>query len=406
MATDLDHNDVLRKGGPDAIRASYAAAILRQRPKANGEFQGETEKPEVGVGEPPPLQMVQLGDLLRNPAPPRRWLVENWIPAGQVTLIGGDGAIGKSTIALQLAGAIATRTDWLGLSVAKRGRVAILSAEDELDEMHFRFECINRGIPGDHEEKLQHLNDVWLIDATKDLDPTLANFDERNGLKLTDTLARLKVALAKEKIDVLILDSAADVFSEEINRYAVRSFIRLIRGLADTVILLGHPSVSGMKDGRGYSGSTHWNNAVRSRLKFEVVKDSSGNVPDPDLRVIELGKTNRARAKQKMYLRWTEKGFTRDDIASSGMDELSRRLKAEDVFMRLTRLYNEQNRPISPNRSKSHAPSLFAEHPDREGCTKADFEHAMEILLGVGKIEVVTEGSPSKRVQRLQVKEA
>jgi len=366
-------------------------------PDAHWSTEGKTREP---------LSAIRLGDLLIKPAPSRRWLVEGWLPAGQVTLVAGDGGIGKTTIALQLAASVATGTEWLGLTVAKRGRVAVLSAEDDIDELHWRFAQIARSIPGSHDETLEQLNDVLLIDASGDLDPTLANFDEKNGLKLTDTLARLKEFLASEQIDVLILDSAADVFSEEINRYAVRSFMRLIRGLADTVILLGHPSVSGMKDGRGYSGSTHWNNAVRSRLRFEVAKDPEGGAPDPDLRILELAKANRARGKQIMSLRWTEAGFMRDDEAASGVDALSRRLKAEDTFLKLVKLFNEQGRHVNPSTSRTGAPVLFAKHPDNKGFTKSEFEHAMETLLGAGKIQVVTEGPPSKQIQRLKAKEA
>jgi archaellum biogenesis ATPase FlaH len=210
----------------------------------NGAGSGSSTGPEAEDSFKP----VWAGDLLRKPAPTRRWFVPDLIPAGQGTLISGDGAVGKSTLMLQLAVAAATAKPWLGMDV-KQGRVAVLSAEDDVDEIHFRLQCIASGIEGDHEEKLSALNNIALIDASKDLDPTLANFDGRSKrLLLTDTLDKLKTFVRKNTIDVLILDSAADVFSEEMDRYGVRSFIRLIRSLADTVILLGHPSVSGMKD--------------------------------------------------------------------------------------------------------------------------------------------------------------
>jgi len=104
-------------------------------------------------------------------------------------------------------------------------------------------------------------------------------------------------------------------------------------------------------------------------------------------------------------LRWTETGFVHDEKAAAGMDELSRRLKAEEVFLRLTEMFNRQRRPISPNRSPSHAPTLFSKHPDNEGFTKDDFARAMEILLSAGKIEVVEEGPPSGLRKRLRVTE-
>jgi putative DNA primase/helicase len=200
---DTDFNDLARLHGPEAVRGCIEAA----------EFVAGTADSSATEAKPEDaFRPVQLGNLLRKPAPPRRWTVENWIPAGQVTLLAGDGGIGKSTLVLQLLAACATGTQWLGMDV-KQGRVAVLSAEDDIDEMHWRFQCINRGIEGDSEEKLEALNNAWLIDASKDLDPTLANFEEKNSaLKLTDTFEKLKAFVAENAIDVLILDSAADVF--------------------------------------------------------------------------------------------------------------------------------------------------------------------------------------------------
>ena len=43
-----------------------------------------------------------------GPPPPRRWLVEDWLPAGRVTLLAGQGGVGKSRLALQLAAGIAS----------------------------------------------------------------------------------------------------------------------------------------------------------------------------------------------------------------------------------------------------------------------------------------------------------
>src|SRR5690242_17155763 len=37
-----------------------------------------------------------------KPIPKRRWLVQDRIPAGKLCLLNGDGAAGKTTIALQL----------------------------------------------------------------------------------------------------------------------------------------------------------------------------------------------------------------------------------------------------------------------------------------------------------------
>jgi len=56
-----------------------------------------------------------------NPIPSRRWLVRHRIPMSNVTLLQGDGAAGKTTIALQLCVAVACGLDWLGALIDEPG---------------------------------------------------------------------------------------------------------------------------------------------------------------------------------------------------------------------------------------------------------------------------------------------
>src|SRR2546423_11424493 len=73
--------------------------------------------------------------------PEREWVVRDWIPAKTVTLLSGDGAVGKSTLALQLGTARALGRDWIG-TVPTTGRTLYLSAEDDADELHRRLDAI------------------------------------------------------------------------------------------------------------------------------------------------------------------------------------------------------------------------------------------------------------------------
>ncbi len=397
---EKDFNDLAQRLGHDAVRACIHAAEHVELPPDDETAQPERtpNKSEV-VFEP-----ICAGTLLREPAPPRRWIVPGFIPKKVVTLLGGDGGVGKSTLAMQLGIAAAMGMPWLGIEIEKT-RTLVLSAEDDQDEIHYRCEKIVEGLPGDREaNRIALEGNLWLLDATDQLDPTLATYDA-SGIAPTDTFSRIEQFIRENGIGLLIADSAADVFAEEIDRHAVRSFIRQLKAFGCTVALLAHPSVDGIKTGRGYSGSTHWNNAVRSRLYLTRAEAANGSVPDPDLRVLDMAKANRARAGQRMILRWTENGFVRDDTAANSLDGLAQELKAEEVFLCLLKRFCEEGRPPSPQRSPSYAPAMFAAHPGSEGISKAAFEKAMNILLSAGKIEIVSDGPPSRRYQRLKVKE-
>ena len=61
------------------------------------------------------------------------------VPGGTVTMLGGDGGTGKSTLALGLAGATVAGVPWVGRAIEDCGPAAYLSAEDDKDELHRRF---------------------------------------------------------------------------------------------------------------------------------------------------------------------------------------------------------------------------------------------------------------------------
>jgi RecA-family ATPase len=87
------------------------------------------------------LQIIRADTLSERAVPPRKWIVPGYIPDRTVTILGGDGGTGKSLLALQLAVAMSTSASWLELETAP-GKVILLSAEDELDEIHRRLHQI------------------------------------------------------------------------------------------------------------------------------------------------------------------------------------------------------------------------------------------------------------------------
>ena len=117
----------------------------------------------------------------------------------------------------------------------------------------------------------------------------------------------LEAKLDELRPDLLILDTLADLFGgDEIKRPQARQFIGMLRGLAIkygvTILLLSHPSLTGMTSGTGTSGSTAWSNSVRSRLYFERPKGSERDDND-DRRILTTKKANYGRAGGEVVLR-------------------------------------------------------------------------------------------------------
>ena len=103
---------------------------------------------------------------------PRRWLVQDWLPAGRVAMLTGEGGAGKSRLALQLAAGVASGGGsdgaWLeapqgvlslGDSIHQGGApVVFASWEDEPDEFWRRLHQISgQAAPWVSPERLHNL---------------------------------------------------------------------------------------------------------------------------------------------------------------------------------------------------------------------------------------------------------
>src|SRR5712691_6545615 len=82
-----------------------------------------------------PLTFIDAASWQDADIPPRRWLAHNRIPIRNVTLLSGDGAAGKTTIALQLCVGTVRTGDWLGAVIDERGIALFITAEEDDDEV-------------------------------------------------------------------------------------------------------------------------------------------------------------------------------------------------------------------------------------------------------------------------------
>lgn len=162
------------------------------------------------------------------------------------------------------------------------------------------------------------------------------------------------------------------------------------------VLLLSHPSVQGMQSGTGLSGSTAWNNSVRSRLYFTADKN------DEDLRLLKTMKANYGRKGAETILRWHEGAFILDDGKPSAHAALLAN-HADEVFLKMLSSINASGRRVSSSRSTTYVPTVMAGMPEREGTSKKALEEAMARLFTEKKIAVVKEGPPSRQRERLVV---
>jgi RecA-family ATPase len=336
------------------------------------------------------------------PVPSRRFIVRDMIPDQTVTIVSGDGGVGKSLLLIQLAIASATGGEWIG-TLPERGPVVFVSAEDDLDELHRRIANVAEAQHID----LGDLGDLHIVPLAG-RDAVMGAPEGKTGIIKETPVWRGLVSIVKQTSPrLVILDTLADVFAgNEIARQEARQFIGILPGPAIehslAVVLLAHPSLSGMASGSGTNGSTAWSNSVRSRLYLETIKGDDGREIDADLRVLRTKKANYGPSGSEVRLRWSNGCFVRETPAG-GFDKVMADAKAERVLLDLLASHLSQDRDVSPKQSNAYAPSVFEKHPKAEGVTKRAFAAAMESLLAANRIAVETIGPPSRRSSRLVI---
>lgn len=343
-----------------------------------------------------PIEFICAADLHQIPIVPRKWHVPDLIPAGAVTMLSGDGGVGKSLLALQLAVATVLGRDWIG-RVTNKGSVLFFSAEDEQHELHRRLFDIAKYYATD----LSGLNGLTLLDVVgKDALLSVVGGTGRSMVK-TALFTKIEGWIAENKPALVVLDTLSDVFGgDEINRSHARQFIGHLRSLCTeyrtTILILSHPSQAGKTRGDGLSGSTAWNNSVRSRLYLTSSKtdEESG---DRDFRILEGMKSNYGPRGTQMHLGYREGVFHYEGshVTQGGTKNVQ---KAERVFMTLLRDYHQKGRRVNSSGSSTYAPTVFASDPRNEGVSKKALVIAMNSLLARGLLKISKEGPRSRTV--------
>jgi RecA-family ATPase len=341
------------------------------------------------------LAVIDPRDWQGKPVPERQWFVEGLIPDRTVTNLSGDGGSGKTLIVMQLIAASSLRSQWFGRDVSV-GPSLYYGAEDESDELHRRLKSIVKSAG----RELSDLEGIRLIPMAGS-DAVLAEPDRRGNITATALFAKLEAQARVLRPKLIVIDPSADVFGgDEINRSQVRKFVSMLRGLAIdydcAVLLLSHPSLTGLNSGTGTSGSTAWNNSVRSRLYLQATS--------PDARILKVVKANHGKVGDEIAIRWNDGVYDLDDGGDSVVDALISS-KVDKLFIELLTLFNAQDQTVSSKTGANYAPAKMALHPKAKGFTKKQLAVSMQRLLDSEHVSLVIEGSPSRQRQRLVVNE-
>jgi hypothetical protein len=150
----------------------------------------------------------------------------------------------------------------------------------------------------------------------------------------------------------------------ENERRTVNTFIKTYLGSVvinynATVILLAHPSLSGLSSGSGLSGSTAWENSVRARAYLAREADSD------DIRILSRKKSNYSdiSGDSDIKLIW-ENGVLVIPSSPGALDRINATALKHAIMAEVDIAWGEKNgiRKQGPRGYKTALPSLLKQH--------------------------------------------
>jgi len=346
-----------------------------------------------------PIKWIDMSTWDGEPTPEREWFIRDRIPVRQPTLFSGEGAVGKSLLTLHLLVATALGRDWLKM-LPEPGPAWYVGAEDDERELRIRLNPILKLFRATHTDLVEA---GFQMKSLFGEDAILGAPNGRGIIEPTPLFLQLFEEAADKKPKAIAIDASADVFAgNEIDRSHVRQFVgsllrRLAGAIDGAVILLSHPSLTGINTGTGLSGSTGWHNSVRARMYLTSPKPEAGEQSDSDLRELTFKKNQYGPIGESIVLRWKD-GLFLPERGMSSLEVAVAEKTADEIFLKLLTRFTQNGQNVShKNQPANYAPRLFAKEPEAKNLPRAKtaLEEAMQRLFREQKIHVETYGRHS-----------
>jgi len=281
---------------------------------------------------------------VHGPLPDREWAVDQWFPARTVCMLFGAGGVGKSLIVQQLANKVAMGEPFFNIETMKMPVLCVM-CEDDKDELSRRQLDINEWMGIDEFDSGP--DNLWLGPRVGH-DNILVTFPNQGEAQPGKFFIKLCVEIERVKGGaenvMVILDTAADLFggNENVRREAntfVKTYLgSIVQRYNATIVLLAHPSLSGLASGSGLSGSTAWENSVRSRAYLHRGDD------DSNIRTLSRMKSNYSGigSENDIKLIW-DKGVLTEIAEPDHLDRLNQTALKNDIMARVDIAWKDKN---------------------------------------------------------------
>ncbi len=360
----------------------------------------------LGIAAPPNApaihRCIDWVDVGRNPPPAREWAIDGWLAVGSMTVLAGRGGVGKTLVMQQASAALSLGKQFLG-KIERPHKALQWCAEDDADELKRRQLAIADWL----DVPIGQFQNQLFVKPLAGVDCALAELSAGN-LRFTKNAKQLWEEINDLKIEVFMLDNIAHLYGgNENDRHQVTLFMNMLTGMCIKArcagILAGHPAKSTESE---FSGSTAWENAVRSRLYLSRTPpdaDEKDAETDSDVRYLSKRKANYSNLD---CLRFTYlNGVLTPDAEPLADSPLIRGLtdsKARRVVLEAVTKLAEMSQFGGPSsQGGNFLPKLIRKYQLSQGVHPADIEKSMRQLMVDGNLVMGVVGKLANRQDRL-----
>jgi RecA-family ATPase len=285
------------------------------------EYEDLTAPPEETEPE-----VLSLTDMEMEP-PPRKWVIENWIPYGEVGGFYGDGGLGKSRLAILLGLHIATGYSLFNIDVLTPMPVLYVPCEDDQVEVHRRV----YEIKGHEDYELNVSSNAPFYVMSRASKTSILIRQNKRTSKLIygpfySILKKTIQILFNGRPAFLIADTLTDIFAVDMNdpmiaSQCVKHFLSCFaKELNLTILVISHPSKTSLLSGTLDSGSPAWRNSFRYMLA--MTEHENKNLKNH--RYLKMMKSNYSVKQEPILLKYDGSVLVKED-AENIIDEVKER---------------------------------------------------------------------------------
>lgn len=336
---------------------------------------------------------TDLADFEAKP-PPRKWVVDQWVPLDSTVLFTGAGGTGKSLVGLQMAISCGFNVPWCGEPIGEDVTPLYIACEDSKAELTRRRAEVFT-LPEYMALDWQGNRDRVKFWAREGCDNYLALLDRNGNLTpgpfyhVVDEWLRRQGGGKK----LLFIDTASDCFAgSENDNVQVSYYIKhLLAGLRvkhnATIIIIHHTAKSSDSQ---YRGATAWVNACRGAILMRPHDDDQ--MATAGYMMLERFKANYAKRGETFTVKWDHGAFHRvnnegeifDDLEKANLDILQGKIiEAVDSGVAINQ-HGGSARPLSQEPIKDINGDVMSAELKKRLVTQ---------LIAEGSVEKKTKGS-------------